>query len=283
MGPQRRIDSGLPDTTTLKGLRERNRLFSIFSCGRATMKRYVILASLGLLLLSPAFASASIQYAGNPTDGLYWYPGGGTVGTKFLSSISTSVIRLGVYDYGDNGLINSHEVGIWHATDAVGDLPFVSVTIPAGTIATLLNGYRWEEVTASIVAGQEYVIGAAYPGGLSEVADDWFKIVAPIDSNFTLEEARYTSVSGLSIPNYTVTGISGYFGPNFEIPAETGDGNVPEPATLIVWSMLGLSGAGAWVWRRRNGADSLGAGRAPWSEQSRTAILQIIDRGASRS
>ncbi|MCG2682862.1 MAG: hypothetical protein L6306_04525 [Planctomycetales bacterium] len=54
---------------------------------------------------------------------------------------------------------------------------------------------------------------------------------------------------------------------------------VPEPATIIVWSLLG---AGSWlgmrVWRRRGGP----VGRQHWSNENRTAIHQIIARGTPR-
>jgi hypothetical protein len=54
---------------------------------------------------------------------------------------------------------------------------------------------------------------------------------------------------------------------------------VPEPAAIIVWTLLG---AGSWlgmrVWRRRGGP----VGRQPWSPESREAIHEIIARGANR-
>jgi hypothetical protein len=68
----------------------------------------------------------------------------------------------------------------------------------------------------------------------------------------------------------------------------TGDGAVPEPATIIVWSLLGTSCClGMRVWRRRG---SIGAtadvsspampiARRPWSPEARQAIHEIISRG----
>jgi hypothetical protein len=55
---------------------------------------------------------------------------------------------------------------------------------------------------------------------------------------------------------------------------------IPEPASILVWSLLG---AGSWfglrVWRRRGGA----VGRGPWSEESRSAIRHIIEQRHSQS
>ena len=50
---------------------------------------------------------------------------------------------------------------------------------------------------------------------------------------------------------------------------------VPEPASLIIWGLLGAAGAGLGVWRRRR----RGATGAPWPEENRQAILQIVERG----
>jgi hypothetical protein len=68
---------------------------------------------------------------------------------------------------------------------------------------------------------------------------------------------------------------------------EGSGGAVPEPATLIVWSLLG---AGSWlglrVWRRRGGesVEEIGAAavRRPWPSENRQAIHDIISRGISR-
>ena len=51
-------------------------------------------------------------------------------------------------------------------------------------------------------------------------------------------------------------------------------GPVPEPATIIIWSLLGaVSWLGMRVARRRGPI-----GRKPWSSESRQAIHQIISR-----
>ena len=57
---------------------------------------------------------------------------------------------------------------------------------------------------------------------------------------------------------------------------ETPVGAVAEPATIIIWSLLG---GGSWlgmrVWRRVKGAGR----RQPWSPENRQAIQDIIARG----
>ncbi len=59
---------------------------------------------------------------------------------------------------------------------------------------------------------------------------------------------------------------------------------LPEPSTLIIWSLLGAAGMGLSVWRRRHGGQWIDgyAPRAAWSEENRQAIRQIIARGSER-
>jgi hypothetical protein len=49
---------------------------------------------------------------------------------------------------------------------------------------------------------------------------------------------------------------------------------VPEPATIVMWSLLGAGCVG--VWRRRTN------GRQSWSDETRTAIAAVVSRGAPR-
>ena len=47
---------------------------------------------------------------------------------------------------------------------------------------------------------------------------------------------------------------------------------IPEPASLIIWSLLGAGFAGGAMARRRRR-------RAPWSDENRQAIRRIVDHG----
>ncbi len=64
---------------------------------------------------------------------------------------------------------------------------------------------------------------------------------------------------------------------------------IPEPATVIIWSLLGMLGFSVGWWRRRRG-ETLGAAGPPampaartfWSPETRGAILDIIESGRRR-
>src|SRR5258706_13148012 len=73
----------------------------------------------------------------------------GTVGGIFLTTYSfyPQVNWLGYYDENGNGLANSHIVTLWdNNTQSV----IASATVPAGTAAPLINGYRWVQLPSTI-------------------------------------------------------------------------------------------------------------------------------------
>jgi hypothetical protein len=224
----------------------------------------LVLAIVGLLAVPAGTCFGSI-YAAPPGGGAYYYPGGGTVGTEFeYTSTSTNVLSLGIFDYASDGLAGSHVVTLFDAAQNV----VVSATIPGGTAAPLVNGYRWVNVSATIAPG-DYVIAAEYHGN---GVGDWFQTIATIDPSFTMVQDRYADGgTGLLYPDQTDFNnpAIGWFGPNLYVGTAGGLG-VPEPATMIIWSLLGVGGwLGTRVSRRRQG----------WSDDNRTAIHQLIARG----
>src|SRR6266705_2611445 len=89
----------------------------------------------------------------------------GTVGGIFLTTYSyyPQVNWLGYYDQNGDGLANSHVVTLWdNSTQTI----VASATVPAGTAAPLVNGYRWVQLPSTIQLnyGSYYVIGAQTDG-----------------------------------------------------------------------------------------------------------------------
>jgi len=89
----------------------------------------------------------------------------GTVGGIFLTTYSfyPQVNWLGYYDQNGDGLANSHVVTLW---DNSSQSIIGSATVPAGTTAPLINGYRWVQLPSTITLnyGSYYVIGAQTDG-----------------------------------------------------------------------------------------------------------------------
>jgi hypothetical protein len=89
----------------------------------------------------------------------------GTVGGIFLTTYSfyPQVNWLGYYDQNGDGLASSHVVSLWdNSTLSI----IASATVPAGTAAPLISGYRWVQLPSTVTLnyGSYYVIGAQTDG-----------------------------------------------------------------------------------------------------------------------
>src|SRR5450755_2722444 len=83
-----------------------------------------------------------------------------TLGWEFTVSQSITVTALGAFDDSQDGLAESHDVGIW---DSVGNL-LGSTTVAAGTVDPLVNQFRYSSVSFTLAPGT-YEIGALWLDG----------------------------------------------------------------------------------------------------------------------
>lgn len=168
----------------------------------------------------------------------------GTVGGVFLTTYSLwpSVNWLGYYDKDGDGLANSHTVALWDgANNLLG-----SVTVPAGTSAPLVNGYRWAPLpsTVGLTYGSWYVIGAQADG-----VDTWGDLITKGNNQISWN-AEYAEVSngwdwtraGRYDNNWPATPSGQTSATDSIYPAANLGYNivVPEPTSLTV---LGLGAA----------------------------------------
>jgi len=77
-----------------------------------------------------------------------------------VGATALTVSALGFFDDGGDGLLSSHDVGIYD----LGQTLLGSVTIPAGTGATLANGTRWVTLSTPInlSANTNYVLATTF-------------------------------------------------------------------------------------------------------------------------
>lgn len=89
--------------------------------------------------------------------------------SPYGSSNYMAVTQLGVFDQGGDGLANAHEIGIWAANGTL----LASTTIPAGTVAPLVDGYRYMPITPVLLPPSAFpsphpfivAVAAAYLAG----------------------------------------------------------------------------------------------------------------------
>jgi hypothetical protein len=207
------------------------------------MKKILILFAAILLAVTfmPAFASAAL-YATNVTGQTYNYPSGGTVGTEFkVNSTPVTINQLGVFDYGSDGLAESHAVGIWN-----GDTLLASVTIRSDTAASLDKGFRWLPITPlTLSANTAYTLGAFYAGGA-----DWFGSVATINTRFSLLSNRYLGGAPFDKPTDILGTVQGWYGPNMAFNSSVGPPPSPVPIPATIW-LLGAGLVGMLCLHRR--------------------------------
>lgn len=171
---------------------------------KSPIKSGCLLASAASMLLvastqadTPAFVLSSVST--NPPSSFT-----GTRGWEFAPRDDVLITQLGVFDSGTDGLINFHQIGLWRRDPGglTGTL-LASATVPAGTDAPLIGGYRWVSIPpVHLSIGLAfYAVGAHYSA-------------ADADALFTPSPSQFASGIGLVLANGKLA-----FGPDLAFPA----------------------------------------------------------------
>ncbi len=151
-----------------------------------------------------------------------------------------SITKLGFFDYGANGLSESHDVGIWELgnTTALATATVTSSSPIEGPMVANAGQFRYEELATAVDlnANTTYRIGAYYS---SDHDDAWAQSNGTVSwttaGEISYVAPRYKYTDGLAYPDNEASPRElAYFGPNFQF--------VPEPGTLGL-----LIGVGVFV------------------------------------
>jgi hypothetical protein len=177
----------------------------------------------------------------------------GTVGGIFLTTYSyyPQVNYLGYADPTGAPLVHSHVVTLW---DNSSQQIIASATVPAGTAAPLIDGYRWVQLpsTVQLNYGSYYVIGAQTDGVdlwgnlINNTSPDngnngqinWSSQYVQLGNGWEFSRAgRYDSSANYpNEPPYQTSIQDSIY------PAANLGFNVPEPGTLGLMGMAVLFG-----------------------------------------
>ncbi|RKZ13911.1 hypothetical protein DRQ53_07680 [bacterium] len=192
-----------------------------------------IVAAFVVLLTVLSSASAIAQV---PAVSVINQSGGNTSANTFgweftVGPEAITVLSLGFWDDGADGLLESHEVGIW---DLGSEVLMGSTTVAAG-IADPIDGAGWRYNSSlsafELSPNTTYVIGAqvnAFAEQVGFLAGPNATNITPAAGIAAFVQGRFSSLSTFAFPN-TPSGEGTYFGPNF-LFLET---SVPADATSI--------------------------------------------------
>jgi protein with PEP-CTERM/exosortase system signal len=197
------------------------------------------LFAVALMTWSPLQTRADMIALNSTTSGAQFSSERSTKGWAFTINSPVLVTQLGLWDQGNNGLNASHVVSIWTSTGTL----MAQTTIPLGTGATLIDGFRYVSITSVLLPAGSYTIGGFY--GRS---DDRFAINPPtITTASGISYNGSRSRGGFAFPQGNFFGnVNSYFGPNFQFTVA-----VPAPDAGSTVSLLGLALFGLAALRRK--------------------------------
>jgi hypothetical protein len=164
-----------------------------------------------------------------------------TLGWEFSTNHAITVNALGFFDDSQDGLAESHDVGLW---DSAGNL-LAETTVVTGD--PLVNQWRYSDVTpVTLAAGADYFVGALFTSGADNVVFTGTSADVTTTANISYIQATFAAGGSLSDPT-NADGTPGFFGPNISANA------VPESSTWAMM-MLGFAGLGFAGYRKAKGA-----------------------------
>ncbi len=198
--------------------------------------RTSILRSVSLLALLAGAFSAHAVVAFSPT-GVFSGNNGGSFSFGYSFSVagpSLLVTSLGYFDAGQDGLVDSHDVGIFTSTGTL----LVRGTVSAGVSDPLLGSFRYTSTLSGsrLLAAGDYVIAGVSPGS----GDDYglFSGSQGAAAGLTYGSPQFTGSTVLAFPDQGDGGsFGGYFGPNFTFESAPA---VPGPVAALPFALMAL-------------------------------------------
>lgn len=187
------------------------------------------------------------------------------IGWEFTTNTDLLVTRLGAFDFNQDGLATSHQIGIWTPAQVL----ITSGIVSAGVASPIDGFFRYVAIPSVVLpAGQTFIIAATWPGSDPFVWDvdvgaggvvSGFSVAPTVTPGIPGSPRFNAFSSAFAFPSSTLGGPRAFlWGPNFDATA-TG---VPEidsekshlPLAFMALSLLAISGSGSPG--RRSGSPS---------------------------
>jgi len=119
------------------------------------IRRFVVAAAIVAGALGASLPAQATPIVGVTisNDGTQFGPGFTSLGYSFVANVATNVVSLGVWDQDSDGLLGSHEVGLWASDRTL----LASTVVGAGNAGILDSGFRFTDISpVPLTAGQNY-------------------------------------------------------------------------------------------------------------------------------
>lgn len=175
--------------------------------------------------------------------------GGFNLGFRFTTIQPLQVTQLGIFDDNGDGLLQSHEVGLYKVDGTL----LTSTTV---TNSDPLEGlFRFNPIAPLILPAGDYVLSAAVgynPGNpVDKYTHDPFDLAFAPQITFIENREKANTLNNLVYPDFVEHSVDppltyGWFGPNMKFASVA----IPEPGTLLILgSALSMVGARRW-WKK---------------------------------
>lgn len=187
------------------------------------MKTLLRLTAIATLSVTAVLAAPVITFdEGTGSNGTNQ---GQSVGWQFDVLVPFSVTAVGWFDEGQNGLVTSHQVGIWNPAGVL----LASAVVPGGLAGTLDGQYRMVALGSALnlAVGSGYIVGGLNSSANTERLA--FNVTQLVDPRIRYVDGTFSDLNGVfERPTQFTASTTGVYGPMFAIDA------VPEPSSVLL-------------------------------------------------
>jgi hypothetical protein len=145
-----------------------------------------------------------------------------TLGFKFNVNSPIVVTSLGLFDDLQNGLAESHALGLWNSSGT----RRASTTVGSGTSGTLVNRFRYVGISNVPLTPGTYQIRALFTTGADPLIFPGYASGFQTAPQLSFLNTAFALGGTLTNPTSSPGNDPGYFGPNFQFSA------VPTPTAI---------------------------------------------------